>query len=262
VIVLDDQQAMRELQRLPFCYLCGRELAAGEPCNRDHVPPTSIFAEADRDFPLILPTHQACNGGWSAHDEAIGHLVGVLHGRQAPDAPRLEFASGEFADGSHGVAVRGLDLRSVIRRCVCGFHAALYREPLVAPRGFATCPPLPEVKVDEQGGRYVEVPEVFEKFVEELKRNRATGTLDRILCRNGKCRYECVWSRADNGSWLCLYGFDLYGWRRLGDDAHYEPRGCVGTFQLAEAGVPEGATRTTELVFTVENLERLDPFGD
>jgi hypothetical protein len=261
-IVLDSQRAFREVQRLSFCYLCGGELTPTDDRNREHVPPSSIFAVVDRNVPLILPTHRGCNSGWSQHDEAIGQLVGVLHGRHVPEATRLEFGAGHFADGSQGVAVRGLDLRSVIRRCVRGFHAALYREPLVDTKSFSTCPPMPEARVEQGDGQYAQVADVLGNFVEELKRNRATGTLDRIVCRNGKCHYDCVWSRADDGKWLCIYGFDLYGWKGLGDDQHYEPRGCIGTYRLREGRVPDRATEATELVFTVENLAKLDPFGD
>lgn len=99
------------------------------------------------------------------------------------------------------------------------------------------------------------------EFVKELKRNRATGTLDRIVCRNGKCRYECVWSQADNGAWICIYGLDLYQWINLGDTSS-ETRGCVGSYLRPQHGTPPGATCTTRIVFTVENRERLNPFGE
>jgi len=261
VVALETQQAMRAVQGLPFCYLCGNEFVAAGARNRDHVPPSSIFAIPDRNFPLVLPTHTACNGGWSAGDEAIAQLVGLLHGKPLPIPARLEFASGLFDDGTQGVAVRGLDLRAVIRRCVRGFHAALYREPLASTMAFATCPPMPEVRVEDAGAQYVEPPEMCERFVEELQRNRASRTVDRIVCRNGKCRYECVWSLAEDGRWLCIYGLDLYGWRELGDPDHFEPRSCVGAYRLPDARIPDAAGRATELVFSIGGGRR-DPFGE
>jgi hypothetical protein len=192
-IVLDTQKAMREIQKLPFCYLCGRKIDAGDKRNRDHVPPNAIFAIEDRDFPLILPTHQACNDGWSGDDEAIGHLVGLLHGCALDLArTRLRISGARCDCGFSGFFLAGLDLRSIIRRCIRGFHAALYREGLEESAMFSTCPPLPEVGPTGEDVQRGEVPKVVPKFVEELKRNRATGTLDRIVCRNGKCKYECV----------------------------------------------------------------------
>lgn len=264
-VVLETQQAMRPLQRLAFCYLCGLKIEAGQRRTRDHVPPSAIFAVADRDFPLILPTHDKCNHGWTEADCRIGELVGVLHGRALePGKSKLEFAGSEFSDGSVGAAVRGLDLRSIVRRCIRGFHAALYGEPLDASAtAFMTTPPMPEARATGAGAKRVEVAAVVPKFVEEIKRNRLTGTLDRVVCRNGKCRYDCVWSRADDGRYLCIYAFDLYDWKRLGDGVHFDARGCVGAYwPHDEARVPGTATRGTRLEFRVENVDRLDPFGN
>jgi hypothetical protein len=81
-IVLDTQKALRPLQRLPFCYWCGRDLAGEADTNVDHVPPSTIFLKDDRSFPLILPTHVECNGERSVHDQLMGTLVGVF--AQAP----------------------------------------------------------------------------------------------------------------------------------------------------------------------------------
>jgi hypothetical protein len=125
-----------------------------------------------------------------------------------------------------------------------------------------TSPPLPEGEPPGDGGQLKPVAEVVSPFVEVLKRNRATNTLDRILCRNGKCRYECVWAQADRGEWLCIYGLDLYDWISLGDTTHCEPRGCVGAYHRPGGVPPPNATRATVLTFAVQNNERLDPFGN
>jgi hypothetical protein len=86
-IVLDNQWALRPIQWLPFCYLCGRTVEDGEATNRDHVPPSAIFAVADRNFPLILRTHTTCNGDRSGEDAIIGQLVSVLHGSSPTPEP-------------------------------------------------------------------------------------------------------------------------------------------------------------------------------
>lgn len=139
----------------------------------------------------------------------------------------------------------------------------MYREYLPEDAGsFMTSPPLPEGRHHARGGEFLPISEILRHFVEELKKNRATNTLDRILCRNGKCRYECVWTQADRGQWICIYGLDLYGWMNLGDTRQFETRGCVGAYRRAAGGTPRGATCATQLVFTVENRERLNPFGN
>ena len=97
--------------------------------------------------------------------------------------------------------------------------------------------------------------------MEELKRNRATGTLDQITCRNGKCHYECVWTQADKGQWFCVYALSLYDWMQLGDWSRFESRGCVGAYLRPGGGVPAGATCGTRLIFSVSNNEPLNPFG-
>src|SRR5438093_1112647 len=143
-MILDSQRAIRSAQGLPFCYLCGKPLA--DPRNDDHVPPSSIFLTADRNFPLTLPTHVKCNSDRSAEDQVIGQLIGLLHGKSPKVTHnKLKVKVGEFEDGTPVMAVEGLDLRAIIRRWIRGFHAALYQEFLPETNNsFMTGPPLPE----------------------------------------------------------------------------------------------------------------------
>jgi hypothetical protein len=106
------------------------------------------------------------------------------------------------------------------------------------------------------------LPPVVPKFVEEIKRNRQTRTLDSIVCRNGKCRYECVWAQADDGTWICIYALDLYGWIDLGGSDGADQRGCVGCYRSPTGTPPSGAAIATKLVFAVQNTSPLDPFAD
>lgn len=265
-ISLLTQQDVRPLRRFSFCYLCGRTLPAGsvadpdERANDDHVPPSSLFLKADRNFPLILPTHYQCNHGRHMDDQTIGQLVGLLHD-QAPDPqhPRIEFFAGMGADGVPIVAAAGFDLRDIIRRWVCGFHAALYREALPAPDSFMTFPPLAEA--DRETGSMEPVPDLVPVLVRTLRENRATRTLDRIVCRNSKCVYECVWLQGDRGEWFCAYALDLYGWSSLGDTARHGMRGCVGAYRRVSKGPPPDASTGTRLVFELPFANApLDPF--
>jgi hypothetical protein len=263
-IALDSQRSVRPLRRLQFCYLCGRSLEAGQAINDDHVPPSGIFAIADRDFPLILPTHKDCNWTRSQEDQVVSQLVGVLHGRvHGPRHNKLEFSVDVSRPDSQRVLVAGFQLKPIIRRWVRGFHAALYREFLPdGSRIFVTNVPLPEVQCDGDGITVLPLPTVVPKFVEEIKRNRHTRTLDRILCCNTKCRYECVWAQDDNETWICIYALDLYGWLELGGSDGAEQRGCVGCYRIPTGSPPNGAAVATKLVFTVPNRAALDPFAD
>ena len=119
-------------------------------------------------------------------------------------------------------------------------------------------PPLPEGRVEGDRVEPVPVPEVIQHFVHEIKRNRITGTLDSIVCRKGHCRYECVWTQADQGQWFCVWALDVYGWSDLGDYKHFDRRDCVGMYRQAVPGVPPGAQTATRLHFDV-NAD-LDPF--
>ena len=77
---LTSQKDLRLVQRLNFCYLCGDGFDKDSERTKDHVPPEAMFAEADRNFPLIVSAHGSCNWARSPEDEVIGQLVSLLHG--------------------------------------------------------------------------------------------------------------------------------------------------------------------------------------
>ena len=54
---------------------------------------------------------------------------------------------------------------------------------------------------------------------------------------------------------------NIYGWKKLGDVDHFEPRGCVGVYWPNSGVIPATATTGTRLYFDVPAVERLDPFG-
>ena len=261
---LTTQQTLRDAARLRFCYLCGKAFAASDQTNSDHVPPTKLFAKADRTPPLILPTHSACNRSRSVEDQAIGQIVGVLHGRQVNrQHNKLRVMAGRSSDGAVQVLAMRFDIKGAIRRWIRGFHAALYNEylpDLSEGAVFATYPPMPEAT--HSGGRvaYEPVAPAFSMFAAELRKNRAVGSLDQIIAYNGKCRYECVWVQADDGRWICVYGLDVYNWIDLGD-RNQPPRSCVGCYLRPTGGVPMGASTGTRLVFDLTANSPLDPFA-
>jgi hypothetical protein len=175
----------------------------------------------------------------------------------------MQFVTGRFPDGSPGIGVRGANLERTIRRWIQGFHAALYQEPLgdIDKAVFMTALPFTKGIVRETGVDFVLTSPIRQRIVEEIKKNRLTGSLDRIICGNTKCQYECVWTQFDRGEWFCVYALDIYDWKRLGDTDHFVPQGCVGCYRREQKGTPRMATCATRLDFPIDNASKLDPFG-
>lgn len=259
-IELRTQQQLRAVQTLPFCYWCGAAFAATDDCDRDHVPPSTLFLGPDRDVPLILRTHRGCNHQHHLEDQTIGQLVGILH-NVAPDPghPRIQMIAGVAADGDVFIGAGGFDLRAIIRRWVFGFHAALYGEFLNPGQSFMTFPPLAEGNRDDL--QIAPVPAIVPELVKSIRHNRQLGQLDRIVTRNGKCVYECVWLESDApGTWFCCYALDLYGWLNLGDIDRFGRRGCVGAYVREDGSAVQAGVRGTRHPDDFLPIEPLDPF--
>ena len=249
---------LKQCWRLPFCYICGEAFQPDATKNRDHVPPSAIFAKEDQSPPLILPTHPSCNEANSLTDEQIGQLVAVRHGKY-PTLPNLKLkVSPHRVPGSDmptGI-IEGLPFRRIVFRWLRAFHAALYRQYLPSCGGYVH-PPFPA------GDRPTDLSPIHPiqlEYVKTIKKNRVSKTIDWIICRNGKCRYDCVWVRADNGMPMCVFALDLYDWQQLGDTHHHPSRSCVGIYSPAE-GIPSGASYDTKLEFPFSNRDILDAFG-
>jgi len=254
---LTTQKQLREVFDQGFCYLCGRAWDLGDETNRDHVPPRRLFSAADRTPPLVLRTHVACNNGHSPYDEQIGQLVS-LRWKASPgpqDVSSLQVSlcapEGMVPFG----AVEGLDLRFIIARWLKGFHAALYGEFLPRVSG-AIHEPFPG---GDAPGEDTTLHASHPVFVREIRKNRAAGTLNRIVAYNGRLQFECVWSGLDDGRPMCLWALDIYAWSLLADVNNFVARSCVGWY-LAVNGVPEAGARATRLEFPVESTDPLNAF--
>jgi hypothetical protein len=248
---ITSRSQVSRLSRLSFCYICG-ESFKGFDNDRDHVPPSAIFQKCDRDFPLVLPTHKKCNRKQSVHDSQIGNLFRLLRGEEykpiskVPNYPNVK-------------AITNLDLRMIIRRWVRGFHAALYGTFLPDMMNFSTSPPLAPATED-----LIEkpLPETHTVFIQALKKNRTAGTIDRIVCRNNACVYECVWVRDDQRQWMCIFCLDLYGWiRATPSEDGLTPRGCVGAYWMPNRSCPILGTSESILEFPYANRDVVDPFA-
>jgi hypothetical protein len=193
-------------------------------------------------------------------DQTIGQLVGLLHNRAPnPEHLRMQLIAGTGADGQPVVGAGGFDLRAIIRRWVFGFHAALYAEFLSAGERFMTFPPLAEG--DPNTGRLDDTPEIVPELVRAIRYNRGLDKVDRVVTRNGKCVYECVWLESDApGRWFCAFALDVYGWVELGDTERFGRRGCVGMYVLDGSAVPATATRGNRHPNDYKPDHDLDPF--
>ena len=95
------QRDLRSVQNLPFCYLCGNAFGQKAETTRDHVPPKSIFATADRVPPLVLPTHRHCNEAQSGYDEIVGQVIAAIHGKY-PEPARVRLDVQVAEDANNG----------------------------------------------------------------------------------------------------------------------------------------------------------------
>ena len=260
MVSLSTQKDFREVQRLPFCYVCGRDFLSTDVRDRDHVPPKSVFAKGDRTPALSLPTHKACNAEHGLLDHKIGQLIALKRG-QIPTRRDRQLRIKIFQRNLG--AVVNLDLSDVVRRWVRGFHIALYRERLPpGPLLGAVQTPFPSGAPTPSGIRIDSLPPQHFVFVKTIKVQRAKRNLDTIISNNGKLTYECVWCQSDNsGPWLCVFGVNLYDWKDLGLTPGQPARGCAGFYQLHSGVAPAAAARAVTTPIIIPNIDRHDPFA-
>lgn len=257
MISVTTQRERRDVQRLPFCYLCGKAFEPGDKKNRDHVPPDAVFKKDHKD-PLILPTHISCNSGHGADDEKIAQLIALRYGKvpRDPSNRRLDI-------NRDTGALTNLNIDRVVWRWISGFHAALYREPALQIRlSGALVTPFPRGRLVNGVPVIDELLPQHNLFVQALKTNRAIKNTDRVSCNKGQVTYECVWYQADNGgSWMCFFGLDIYDWKDLGHKRGYNPRGCAGAYSLLSRLAPADAAKGIANVGSGRNEDKLDPFA-
>lgn len=264
MIRLFNQKDYRPLQDLLFCYLCTESLLPNDAKDHDHVVAKSCFELVDRTPPLKLPTHKRCNNAENLNDEKIGQIVSLLHGR-VPS--RVQHRMLKFEPVIHPItgqdtyALTNADIEGMIRRWVRGFHSALYKAPLRKEGQFAIEPPIQAGAID--GKRVIPRPirPQHGLFVGLLKANERQSNLDEIIAYNGKLRYRCVWVKLDDGSWMCVFGLDIYGWKKLGDEAGFQPRACVGAYSIAPDEPPHGASTSIVNGLPTQADMTLDPFA-
>jgi hypothetical protein len=257
---LTAQRDYRAVQKLPFCYLCGKGFLEVDAQNRDHVPSQGIFLPADRE-PLWLPTHVSCNGDESATDEKIGQLIALRYG-QAPEVHRQRLDIVKFA--ADKAALTNLDVDAAVWRWVRGCHTALYGEPLIGEFTLdidcALTTPFPRAPKDTALVEPVRPQHL--RFVETIKLNRFKANLDRVVTNKGKFTYECVWVQADGGGpWMCVFAINIYDWKDLGRTEQHLARGCAGFYIPPSKTAPPNATTAISSSIIIPNIDPLDPFA-
>jgi hypothetical protein len=254
-------QTQLRRQGLPsFCYLCGRELEGADAIDRDHCPPKGFFAPNDRaNFPVILPTHRACNNAWHGADDLAGILTDALHSRQKSQderfTKRLEAYSLPF-NGQEAAALRNVPLAAIALRVVRGMHALFYKSYLPLQTRNSIHIPLPAANLDT--GEVEQPLDQAFVFSGAVRRARLTNSADQITAYNGNFRYACVWDHTDGGTPLCIFAFDIYGFHYLGPSVTNFPRCFVGMY--VPALVPADASWASKVHFSVSRSELLDPW--
>lgn len=127
---------------------------------------------------------------------------------------------------------------------------------------FAIQTPFPSARLSPGVPEFDPIPAQHQIFVKTIKVNRAAKNLDIIRCNNGKLIYECVWDQADDGTWICVFALDIYGWKELGDINNFAGRGCAGSYLMPSGIVPVASTKGTKLVADFATRDQLDPFGE
>jgi hypothetical protein len=253
------QKDFQLVRKLPFCYLCGRDFVDGDEVNADHVPPKCTFNARDREPALKLQTHKECNSAESIEDNKVGQLIAL----RRFESPRPERQVLKFGHYGNMVAVENLNIDAAVWRWVRGFHAALYRQPLVQSANRAIQTPFPRAQKTFGGPVVVPIRQQHVLSVDVIKRNRVVRNLDRVYSNKDQLRYECVWAKGDESDWwICIFALDIYDWKDLGSHtAEIPARGCTGMYVQQNRSVPEGATLDAMQIIAVPNQDVLDPFA-
>lgn len=260
-----NQIHLRAVRDLPFCHACGQKLTASDATDHDHVPPQTCFDRVDRNPPLKLHTHVACNNKNKLNDEKVGELIAAQrHGAINPTKTKLRVRALRDTKTQRDFATfENLDVAGSIRRWVGGFHAALYRQPLLPGTPFQVTAPLPRGTII---GTTIQVDPILPQhavFVQTIKLNRAAKNLDTVRTCAGKLQYECVWAQEDKGMrWFCIFALNLYDWISIGDIKNFQPRGCVGAYALPSFDAPPNSSRATRICAPIANKSPFDPFGE
>ena len=246
------QKQLKHLRKLPFCYICGKTFHHDDVRDRDHVPPRSCISKHDiMQSPLILPTHQACNGTFKVADERLGQFLSVLHGKiPKPEHNLLKFEHfyDDLEKGGYSQVLKSVDMYGAVARWLKAFHAALYQRPLSPDFKYAIELPL-DVGYLKEGEPTSDTGRPTQRTMcdERISCNRAIKTIDRIAAWNGKLQYECTWFMGPESA-ICVFWLEFYQWARLSRINKKQEKECVGFYIIPIDELPAQATIASELL--------------
>lgn len=256
---ISTQKELRAHGKPAFCYLCGLKLT-GLDEDRDHCPPKGLFFKEDReDFPVILPTHKACNNGWKESDEIVAIVTDALHERRKSSdtgiTRKIEAYSVPFNKGE-AIGVTNVPLLPMAKRVLRGMHALLYRSFL--PGGIRETMHVPLPTADISTGQYIQPLDQAFAFGLAIRKALLTGSADTLTAYNGDFRYACVWSHLNSGEPFCIFAFDIYAFHCLSPNVENFPRVFVGCYVPED--IPLTAAWESPLKFDIPKAEMLDPW--
>jgi hypothetical protein len=126
MVAISTHQECRTVQKLSFCYLCGKKFFPGGKRTRDHLPPETVFALADRQTgPVLwLPAHKACNEAEGTSDQKLGQLIGLRRFEVLASRRDRQLKFTVFPRQALG-AIINLNIDQAIWRWVRGFQQSI-----------------------------------------------------------------------------------------------------------------------------------------
>lgn len=255
-----NQSQFLQWEKPSFCYFCGEALENGTPVNDDHCPPQGMFAVADRaNYPIKLTVHAKCNHQWHIEDEKMAIFYDVLHGGKKASMPALQKKL-SFLDieNDQGIfqGITNFPIRPLACRIVQCIHALLYGEYLPAQTINHIHYPIPEVD-RSNSNRPAPQKAQTDAFARELCIAQKTMTHDSVVAYNRKFRYVCTWSQLDNGTPVCIFGFDIYHLSRFALELQDYTKAIVGAYRAAK--IPDIASKCSDIPTAISQDEILYP---
>jgi hypothetical protein len=257
---ITNQSEFQKRQKPSFCYLCGEPLNNGISLNDDHCPPEAMFKVADRiNYPIKLKVHENCNHSWHVNDEKLGIFYDILHGGNKTTSPKLQKKlTFQDIETNQGVfkGITEFPLQPLVHRVIRCMHALLYYEYLPNQTKHYIHYPIPELDQSNGNQPIMHEPQTYQ-FADQLCIAQKTKTQDLVIANNHQFKYVCTWSKADDGTPLCFFAFDIYQLSQIAIKIKDFPKAIVGFYSTVST--PNGASKCSDLLIENTDSEILYP---